>query len=125
MGKNHSPYVTGHDKYAMFIKWGDGNNAAIVVGQNPAVCQTIGNCRFHPDNTNWNIIKILRKMGYDGCIMVNTFSCIDTKGEKIKKIPEQGESFEYEMLTVTIEEVGEKRVEKIRVKVATPEPEEE
>ena len=90
MGKNHSPYVTGHDKYAMFIKWGDGNNAAIVVGQNPAVCQTIGNCRFHPDNTNWNIMKILRKMGYDGCIMVNTFSCIDTKGEKIKKIPEQG-----------------------------------
>lgn len=45
--------------------------------------------------------------------------------EEMKKIPEQGESFEYEMLTVTIEEVGEKRVEKIRVKVETPEPEEE
>ena len=45
--------------------------------------------------------------------------------EEMKKIPEQGESFEYEMLTVTIEEVGEKRVEKIRVKVTLPEPEEE
>ena len=45
--------------------------------------------------------------------------------EEMKKIPEQGESFEYEMLTVTIEEVGEKRVEKVKVKVATPEPEEE
>ena len=45
--------------------------------------------------------------------------------EEMKKIPEQGESFEYEMLTVIIEEVGEKRVEKIRVKVTLPEPEEE
>ncbi len=45
--------------------------------------------------------------------------------EEMKKIPEQGESFEFDPLTVTIEEVGEKRVEKIRVKVETPEPEEE
>ena len=45
--------------------------------------------------------------------------------EEMKKIPEQGESFEYAPLTVTIEEVGEKRVEKVKVKVATPEPEEE
>ena len=45
--------------------------------------------------------------------------------EEMKKIPEQGESFEYAPLTVTIEEVGEKRVEKVKVKVALPEPEEE
>ena len=45
--------------------------------------------------------------------------------EEMKKIPEQGESFEYEPMTVTIEEVGEKRVEKVRVKVTLPEVEEE
>lgn len=45
--------------------------------------------------------------------------------EEMKKIPEQGESFEYAPLTVTIEEVGEKRVEKVKVKVTLPEPEEE
>ena len=43
----------------------------------------------------------------------------------MKKIPEQGESFEYEPMTVTIEEVGEKRVEKVRVKITLPEIEEE
>ena len=45
--------------------------------------------------------------------------------EEMKKIPEQGESFEYEPMTVTIEEVGEKRVEKVRVKITLPEIEEE
>lgn len=45
--------------------------------------------------------------------------------EEMKKIPEEGESFEYAPMTVTIHEVGEKRVEKIKVKVTIPEPEEE
>ncbi len=45
--------------------------------------------------------------------------------EEMKKIPEEGESFEYAPMTVTIHEVGEKRVEKIKVKVEIPEPEEE
>lgn len=90
MEKNHSPYTIGHDKYAMFIKWnGENNNIAIIVGQNPAACQTINNSRFHPDDTNWNIIKILKKMGYDGYIMINTFSCIDSNGRAIKSIPPQ------------------------------------
>ena len=87
--KNHSPYQIGHDKYAMFIKWREGDNIAVVIGQNPSVCKTIGGCRFHPDETNWNIIKILKKMGYDGYIMVNTFSGIDPNGKQIKNIPKQ------------------------------------
>lgn len=45
--------------------------------------------------------------------------------EEMKKIPEEGESFEYTPMTVTIHEVSEKRVEKIKVKVEIPEPEEE
>lgn len=45
--------------------------------------------------------------------------------EEMKKIPEEGESFEYAPMTVTIHEVSEKRVEKIKVKVEIPEPEEE
>lgn len=45
--------------------------------------------------------------------------------EEMKKIPEEGESFEYAPMTITIQEVSEKRVEKIKVAIATPEPEEE
>lgn len=40
--------------------------------------------------------------------------------EEMKKIPEQGETFEYTPMTITIEEVGDKRVEKVRVKVERP-----
>ena len=45
--------------------------------------------------------------------------------EEMKKIPEEGESFEYAPMTITIQEVSEKRVEKIKVTVQIPEPEEE
>ncbi|MDY3215166.1 MAG: DUF1643 domain-containing protein [Ruminococcus sp.] len=101
MHKNHSPYKVGDKKYAMYIKWGKGDKVAIVIGQNPSVCQTIDNCKFHPDNTNWNIIKILRNMGYDGYIMLNTFAEIDSKGTKINIIQPQklNISISYDILS--------------------------
>lgn len=45
--------------------------------------------------------------------------------EEMKKIPEEGESFEYAPMTIVIQEVSEKRVEKIKVKITPPEPEDE
>lgn len=113
MGSNHSPYVTGNDKYAMFIKWRDGDNIAVVVGQNPAVCKTIRRCRFHPDDTNFNIIKILSKMDYDGYIMVNTFSCIDTNGKQIKSIPQQNRN-----IAVAKDILGNKQISKAPIILA-------
>lgn len=85
MEKRNDPYKINNNKYAMFVRWREGDNFLIIVGQNPAVCKTINNQRYHIDETNWNIIKFLRNK-YDGYIMVNTFSEIDPNGKNINHI---------------------------------------
>lgn len=93
MEKENSPYNKNDNKYAMFIKWSEGGKIAIIIGQNPSKCKTIlSGQRFHPDDTNWNIIKLLKQHGYDGYIMLNTFSKIDPDGGKNRSIPKQSKN---------------------------------
>lgn len=94
MHLNNSPYRSNDNKYAMFVKWNDGSNYILLIGQNPAECQTIKKQQFHTDNTNWNIIKTLKSLGYDGYIMINTFSSINSKGNLVTFINNQNKNLD-------------------------------
>lgn len=86
MHLNNSPYQINDKKYAMFIKWSNGSNYRLIIGQNPSISKTIKKQSFHVDDTNWNIIKTLKSLNYDGYIMINTFPTIDPKGKSISNI---------------------------------------
>ena len=94
MEKGQNPYTLRNIKYATLVSWSSSGKYAIVIGQNPSQAQTLKAYTYNVDDTNWNIIKVLKQNGYDGYIMLNTFPEIDPSGKKYtgaNVIPQQEE----------------------------------
>lgn len=81
--KDH-PTVGGAKKYAMFIRWKREGKSLIVIGQNPS--KAYNNSSLALDQTNQNLVAILKKAGYSGYVMINTFPDINPAGGKITSI---------------------------------------
>jgi len=100
MEKNEDPCKKNDHKYAMRVYWENnyGNSKyCIIIGQNPSLSRSIKKSEYHVDDTNWNIIKILRKKGYKGYIMLNTFSTINPSGSSINAPASQDNSTNVEI----------------------------
>lgn len=82
MENGHNPRNINDIKYAMFIFWKRIGKKAVVIGQNPSKAYN----NYALDGTNQNIVKILKKKGYSGYLMLNTFPKIDPNGKSISNI---------------------------------------
>lgn len=80
--RDHDPRTNGNLKFAMFITWKKVGKKAIVIGQNPAEAHS----NLAVDNTNQNIVALLKKAGYSGYVMINTFPEINSAGNTINNI---------------------------------------
>ena len=75
-----SPDQQNHLKYAMFVRWKKVGKLAVIIGQNPSKSKTLKTHPYNVDDTNWNIVKFLKKHHYAGYVMLNTIPDIDPNG---------------------------------------------
>lgn len=82
MKKGSDPYKINDIKYKMEISFCKFRfEHAVVIGQNPSICKTCKGYKYNVDDTNWNIIKVLKKLGFGGYTMLNMCPIIGPRGK--------------------------------------------